>query len=37
VVASLEAELDDLVDDATRRGISDRAADELLLTVDILA
>jgi hypothetical protein len=37
VVASLEAELDDLVDDASGRGISDRAADELLLTVDILA
>jgi hypothetical protein len=37
VVASLEGELRDLVDDATGRGISDRAADALLVTVDILA
>lgn len=37
VVASLEGELEGLVDDAAGRGISDRAADALLTIVDILA
>jgi hypothetical protein len=37
VVASLEGELGDLLDDAAARGISDRAADALLMIVGILA
>lgn len=37
VVASLEGELDDLLDDAAGRGIRDRAADAALTIVDILA
>jgi hypothetical protein len=37
VVASLEGELGDLLDDAAAPGISDRAADALLMIVEILA
>jgi hypothetical protein len=36
VVASLEGELGDLLEDAAARGISDRAADALLMIVDLL-
>lgn len=37
VVKSLQGEVDDLLDDAAGRGITDRSADALLLMVDILA